>query len=79
MSHEPIKLELWGPPPTCGAKRAEIARTATCELPPGHEGHHVGRSASGYWFSWGELDLSDCPHYRSGGMGCGGAGLNQCV
>ena len=38
-------------PKRCGAKRGPRAYT-TCELPPGHEDYHLGRSRTGKWFSW---------------------------
>lgn len=28
--------------------------TAKCEMPPGHDGLHTGRTAGGYWKSWAD-------------------------
>jgi len=36
---------------TCGAQPSPRS-TARCEMPPGHEGGHGGRTRRGYWKFW---------------------------
>lgn len=47
----PWQMVPFNPPERCGAQPSKRS-TARCEMPPGHEGWHTGRTRGGYWKGW---------------------------